>query len=113
MLPQEAFIQAEKQGKRSVKIYELFDYELDALKSMSSDSPYLNFAISLLSIATSLLAALVLTDVQSTLTLAHRVFWDITVMSYISGAFLLYKWHKSRKSRISIIDGIKEDDVVD
>ena len=90
----------------SLDLYEITNYELDILATGSPSSLFLNFAIFLLSTATSFLVALLSTDISS-----NRIFCIFTivvVIGYISGVILLLLWLRNRKSISKIIKKIKE-----
>lgn len=90
----------------SVDLYEIKDNELDLLEKGSPASLYLNFAVFLLSIAFSALAAI------STVTtfrhpLVETVFVVIMVVGFILGALLLILWQRERRSVAEVIEGIR------
>ena len=75
-------------------IYEISESELDTLEKGSPDSLFLNFAIFLLSTATSFTVALLTTQVTSQATFVVLV--ALTVVGYIGGVFLLLLWLRDR-----------------
>ena len=88
----------------SLSLYEITDYELDVLTTGSPSSIFLNFAIFLISVASSFLVALLST------TIANRVFTVfvvVTVLGFIIGIVLIGLWARNRKSMSEIIRRIK------
>jgi hypothetical protein len=85
-------------------IYEVEERELEDLAQGSPDSLYLNFAIFLLSAATSFLIALLTTVVSNNVFI---VFVVITSVGFIIGAFLLILWLTKRKSVSHLVRKIK------
>jgi len=90
----------------SLSLYEITDNELDTLEKGSPSSLYLNFAICLLSTATSFLIALL------TSTITKQIFQVfvivIVVVGYVLGILLLLLWLRSRKSVAGVVKRIKE-----
>ena len=86
-------------------IYEVAEDELETLAHGSPDSVYLNFAIFLLSIATSFLISLLTTEVSNR---TFTVFVILVVIGYILGAFFSILWYKNRKSISALVQKIKE-----
>ncbi len=89
-----------------LNIYEVSDSELQLLERGSPESLFLNFAIFLLSSATSLLAALLTTNIESTR--VFNVFVIVTVVGFIVGMFLLALWRWYRRSRSTIFEQIRQ-----
>jgi hypothetical protein len=89
-----------------LNIYEVSDSELQLLERGSPESLFLNFAIFLLSSATSLLAALFTTNIESTR--VFNVFVIVTVVGFIVGMFLLALWRWYRRSRSTIFEQIRQ-----
>ncbi len=89
-----------------LNIYEVSDSEPQLLERGSPESLFLNFAIFLLSSATSLLAALLTTNIESTR--VFNVFVIVTVVGFIVGMFLLALWRWYRRSRSTIFEQIRQ-----
>ena len=80
----------------SLKIFEISEAELDALERGSPESLYLNFALSILSVAISFSVALATTKIDSLRT--FTVFVVITAVSFVSGITFGVLWLTSRRS---------------
>lgn len=85
-------------------IYEVEERELEDLAQGSPDSLYLNFAVFLLSLATSFLIALSTAIVSNNVFI---VFVVITTIGFIVGIFLLILWLMKRKSVSHLVQKIK------
>ena len=90
---------------QTLTIYEVSDGELDTLERGSPDSLYLNFAISLLSSALSIIVAL-LTTTPATVFVTFA-FIAFAIIGILAGAFLLLLWHRSRSTRVDCIKVIR------
>jgi hypothetical protein len=90
---------------QSLTIYELTDSELEALLKGSPGALYLDFAVFLLSTATSFLIVLVSTDIPSSR--VFSVFVVVAVVGYDLGFLLLCLWYRSRRSVTSTVQRIK------
>lgn len=90
----------------SLSLYEITDNELDALAKGSPTSLYLNFAICLLSTATSFLIALLTSTITNEILKVFIVV--IVVVGYILGVLLLLLWLRSRKSVGGVVKRIKQ-----
>ena len=91
----------------SVDLYEIKDSELDLLEKGSPAGVYLNFAIFLLSIAFSALAALCTTTTFK-YAIMQTVFVIVTVVGFLLGALLLILWRRSRKDVADVIRKIRD-----
>jgi hypothetical protein len=80
----------------NLTIYEVSEGELEIIERGSPDSIYLTISVALLTLATSLLGSLLLTDIKSTATLL--TFIVIVVVGYIVGGILLILWRRSGSS---------------
>src|SRR5437868_14802434 len=94
---------------KTLALYPVDKSELELLAQGSPDSLYLNFAIFLLSVAATDLAALLTlpTDKTSPPSATFVVFVVITVLGFIVGAFLLLLWLKQRRSVSALVREIK------
>jgi len=90
----------------SLDLYEITDYELDILTTGSPSSIFLNFAVSMISVACSFLIALLTTTISS----IHifSVFVIIVTICFIAGLILFIIWLKSRKDTTKIIQRIRK-----
>lgn len=96
-----------KRGKvDSLSLYEVTEGELQELETGGPDSPFLNFAIFLISTAVSFLISLLTTDIKSNRTFC--VFVIVAVIGMVGGIILLMLWNRARKSKASIIMKIKD-----
>ena len=89
----------------SLLLYEVTDSELKTLERGSPSSIYLDFAISLLSVALSLVVAVVTTTIKS-LT-AYLTFLVVISVSIVAGLVLLALWWRSRESVREVLQEIK------
>lgn len=90
----------------SVDLYEIKDSELDLLEKGSPAGIYLNFAIFLLSIAFSALAALC-TAATFKHAIIQTLFIVLMVVAFLLGALLLLLWYKGRSDVGKVIIGIR------
>ena len=90
----------------SVDLYEIKDNELDLLEKGSPASLYLNFAVFLLSIAFSALAA-ISTATTFRHPLVETVFVVTMVVGLLLGALLLILWQRERRSVSEVIERIR------
>lgn len=95
-------------------LYDVDESELELLAHGSPDSLYLNFAIFLLSVATSfLIALLTLPDSHATASPVQGnsarfvIFVIITTVGFVGGIFLLLLWLKKRRSISALVQKIK------
>ncbi len=86
-------------------VYEVTENELSTLEKGNPNTIFLNFAIFLLSIASSFLIALLTTTIQSDRTFI--IFTIITVVGYIIGILLLILWYRGRHSVAELIRSIR------
>ncbi len=89
----------------SLSIFEITDYELDALERGGDDGIYLNIAISLLSVAVSFFVTIVTVDFSSTF--VGNIFFIFTIAGFAAGAVLIFIWNKSRVRASQIVSKIK------
>lgn len=80
----------------NLTIYEVSEGELEIIERGSPDSIYLTISVALLTLATSLLGSLLLTDIKSTTTLL--TFIVVVVVGYVVGGILLILWKRSSSS---------------
>jgi len=89
----------------SVDLYEVKENELDILEKGESDGIFLNFSISLISLATTGITAL------ATATFINRTventFLFVSIVGITGGILLLILWYRGRKSIKSVITKIK------
>jgi hypothetical protein len=100
-----------------LRIFEISEAELESLERGSSESVYLNLALSVLSIAASFSVSLLTTEIESDRTFV--VFVVITVVGYLAGITFGVLWLISRRSLRSVsaqirsripVEGIPETD---
>lgn len=89
----------------SMLVYEVTENELSTLEKGNPNTIFLNFAIFLLSTASSFLIALLTTTPESERTFI--VLTIITVVGYIIGVLLLILWYRGRHSVAELIRTIK------
>ncbi len=89
----------------SVDLYEVKDSELDLLEKGSPATIQLNFAVFLLSIAFSSIAALCTATFEWDT--AKTVFVIISVVGILMGGYLLISWWRSRSAISTIVDVIR------
>ena len=85
-------------------IYEVAEDELETLAGRTPDSLYFNYAVFLLSVATSLLVALLTAAVSY---LVFTIFIILIIVGYLFGSFFLILWSKNRRSTADLIEKIK------
>ena len=90
----------------SVDLYEIKDNELDLLEKGSPASLYLNFAIFVVSIGFSALAA-ISTATTFRHPLVETVFVVAMVVGLLLGALLLILWYRERRSVSEVIKQIR------
>lgn len=90
----------------SLSLFEITEHELNILESGSPSSLFLNFALLLLSAATSFLITLTSTTISSDRVFA--VFTIIAVTGYIAGIVLFMLWWRNRQSTATIIKRIRQ-----
>ena len=88
----------------SLLVCEITDYELDNLKTGTSESIFLNLSIALLSISSSFLIALLTTTIDSRIFI---VFTVIVTTGFISGIILMCLWWRDRQSINPLINKIE------
>ena len=104
---QSDFLPEIRVGKIGVlKVHQISDEELTMLVEGAPQSLYLNFAIALLSIATSFLISLLTTTITSDR--VFIVFIVITLVGFISGLILLLLWWKTRRLISNLADTIRK-----
>lgn len=91
----------------SLTIYEVSESELETIENGSPASIYLNFAIFLLSIATSFFAS-ILTNDYSNKQFTFIVFLVITLVSFVIGGFLIILWLRIKNDFDQTIKRIKD-----
>jgi amino acid transporter len=91
----------------SLELYEVSESELTIIERGSPSSTYLNFAIFLLSIASSFLTTLLTVDLSSKMTL-FTIFTVICVIGYLIGVFLVIIWFQNKNEFKKIIEKIRE-----
>ncbi len=89
-----------------LRVYQVYEHELDALARGSPNSLFLNFALFLLGIALTLFVAL------STATIASdrlfQVFVLVAAVTFIFGAILLALWWREHQSSRNLVTQIKD-----
>ena len=91
----------------SLTIYEISESELEIIENGSPSSIYLNFAIFLLSIASSFLASLLTNDYTDKQNV-YIIFLLITIIGFVIGGFLIILWLRTKKDFDQTINKIKE-----
>lgn len=91
----------------SLTIYEISEGELETIERGSPNSTLLNFAIFLLSIATSFLVTLLTVDLKDKQNL-FIVFTIITVVGFIVGLVLFVLWWRTKNDVDEVLKRIKE-----
>jgi hypothetical protein len=89
----------------SVDLYEVKDSELDILEKGSPATLQLNFAIFLLSLAFSSIAALCTATFSSPI--AQDIFTFIAVIGILLGGYLVISWWRTRTSITGLITAIR------
>jgi len=87
-------------------IYEVSESELIVLEKGSPDSISLNFAIFLISVATTLVVTLATTIIQSVATLI--TFVSSAIVGFVFGFYLLISWYGNRGSVSECIEAIRK-----
>jgi len=90
----------------SLAIYEISDAELTVIEKGSTNSLYLNFAISLISIAIAFLISLLTTDFNNRI-IVMNIFIIFTIIGFLGGIFLLILWYKMKDEFKIVIQKIK------
>jgi len=90
---------------KSVDLYEIKDSELDLLEKGSPADIQLNFAIFLLSLASSNIASLCTATFKSDM--VQIVFIMVTVVGVFMGLYLLISWWRTRTSISKVVGLIK------
>lgn len=88
-----------------LKIYQIYEHDLDCLASGSISGLYLNFALTLLSIAVTLAVTLMSTRIASNY--VYQGFVSACFASTISGLVLLALWWRARQHSRSIVAKLK------
>jgi hypothetical protein len=91
----------------SVNLYEVKENELDILEKGSPTSIYLNFAIFLLSIAFSSIAALCTTTTFK-YAIVQTIFVVVAVVGILIGVLLILLWNRGRKNISDVIKTIRD-----
>lgn len=91
----------------SLELFEVSENELTIIERGSPSSIYLNFAIFLLSVASSFLATLLTVDFNAKQTL-FIVFTIICVLGFIVGIFLLIIWYRSKNEFDEVLKKIRD-----
>lgn len=90
---------------QSVDLYEIKDNELDLLEKGSPATIQLNFAVFLLSVAFSSIAALCTATFRWDI--AQTIFVFIAVVGILLGSYLLLSWWRTRTSISALIKSIR------
>ncbi|MBI3119859.1 MAG: hypothetical protein HYZ00_14290 [Candidatus Hydrogenedentes bacterium] len=86
-------------------VHQISEDELSTLAKGSPDSLLLNFAIGLISTATSFFVALCTTTISSDR--MYQAFFMITLVGYIAGIVLFTRWWKTHKSVGDLVERIR------
>ena len=90
----------------SLELFEVSESELTIIERGSPSSTYLNFAIFLISIASSFLTTLLTVDLSEKMTL-FTIFTIICVIGYLIGIFLIILWYQNKNEFNDIIEKIR------
>ena len=90
----------------SLELFEVSESELTIIERGSPSSTYLNFAIFLISIASSFLTTLLTVDLSSKMTL-FTIFTVICVIGYLIGIFLVILWYQNKNEFKDVIEKIR------
>jgi hypothetical protein len=88
-----------------LKAYIVSEHELDALARGSTGALFLNFALSLLPIALTLIVTLSTTPIESNR--LFQTFVSIATITFIAGMLLLLLWVREHKNARSLVEQIK------
>jgi undecaprenyl pyrophosphate phosphatase UppP len=88
-----------------LKVYSVYEHELETLAEGSSASLFLNFALALLPTSVTLMVALATTEI--TARWLFDVFVSVSAVTLISGVVLLALWCQQRKKSRHTMDQIK------
>ncbi len=80
----------------SLRIFEISEAELEALERGSPESLFLNFGLSVLSVAISFSVALATTKIESTR--VYIFFLVLVIIGYLAGILFAVLWLTSRRS---------------
>lgn len=89
-----------------LNIYEISEGELETFEKGSPGSIFLNFAIFILGIVFTLIAALLTTDIKSNIT--QVVFIVLIIVGFLSGMLLLILWHRNYRSVLKLVGVIRK-----
>lgn len=89
----------------SLSLYEITDYELEALEEGSPSSTFLNFAIAFISIGLSFLTTLLTVKIESVY--IFLVFLVLTVIGLAAAFVLFVLWRKTRSRVKDLVKKIK------
>lgn len=89
----------------SLSLYEITDYELEALEEGSPSSTFLNFAIAFISIGLSFLTTLLTVKIESIYVFV--VFLVLTIIGLAAALVLFVLWRKTRSRVKDLIKKIK------
>lgn len=90
----------------SLELFEVSESELTIIERGSPSSTYLNFAIFLISIASSFLTTLLTVDLSEKMTL-FTIFTVICVIGYLIGIFLIILWYQNKNEFNNVIEKIR------
>ena len=90
----------------SVDLYEIKDSELDLLDKGSPATAQLNFAVFLLSLAFTSIAALCTATFKWHV--VQTIFLIVAIVGILMGAYLLIRWWKTRTSNTRIVRAIRD-----
>ncbi len=90
----------------SLELFEVSESELTIIERGSPSSTYLNFAIFLISIASSFLTTLLTVDLSEKMTL-FTIFTVICVIGYLIGIFLVILWYQNKNEFNDVIEKIR------
>lgn len=93
-------------GVGFINVYEITDGDLEIIERGSNNLIYLNFSISLISIAISFLIALVTCDFKSIIT--QNIFIIVTIIGFLGGLFFTIMWVKTKDDVKATIKKIKD-----
>lgn len=90
----------------SLELFEVSEGELTIIERGSPSSTHLNFAVFLLSIASSFLTTLITIDLNEKMTL-FTIFTVICVIGYLIGIILLVLWYQNKNEFKEVIEKIR------
>jgi hypothetical protein len=88
-----------------LKVYTIYEHELEELASGSPASLDLNFALVLLPTSLSVLVTLLTTTIASDR--QWLAFFAVMTIAFLAGVYLLWKWYRSHVSTTTLFNEIR------